>query len=61
MMWVIKFFLFGIGLEGLRMIDRGQYPYRGAVFFMLAVVLWFWQPILEWFLAERWRDNWRNW
>jgi len=55
----IKLILFLIAIEGLHMVDRGNW--RGAVFFFGAVGLWFWRPITEWLLEERWRDNWRDW
>jgi hypothetical protein len=58
-MFFVKFFLIAFGLESLRMVDRGDW--RGAVFFIITVLLWFWRPILDWFLDERWRENWRHW
>ena len=58
-MFFVKFMFIGIGLEGLRMVDRGNW--RGAVIFAVPVLLWFWKSILHWFLQERWRDDIREW
>lgn len=56
----VKLMLILIGLEGLRMVDKGNW--RGAVFFAVPVLLWYWRPITTWlFVNESWRDDFRDW
>jgi hypothetical protein len=60
-MLLLRFLLFAWGWEALQMVNRNDHPYRGVLYFTMAVLLWFWRPILEWFLDQRWREDFRDW